>query len=155
MKRHPERKDNTSTSERRQGSAAVEAALILPLLLLMVTGLYDLGLAAYGSMQVQSAADAGAQYAAHNDWDPAAISAAVTSATGGTGITAAPAPSQFCACPAGGTLSNISCSSTCPNGDTPGLYALVNAQKQHTTVLPYPILPNPLTLTGQAITRLE
>ncbi|OFX03777.1 MAG: hypothetical protein A3D94_00255 [Alphaproteobacteria bacterium RIFCSPHIGHO2_12_FULL_66_14] len=155
MKRHPERKGDASTSERRRGSAAVEAALILPLLLLMVTGLYDLGFAAYESMQVQSAADAGAQYAARNDWNPAAISGAVTSATGGTGITATPAPSQFCACPTGGILSNISCSATCPNGDTPGLYALVSAQKQHSTVLPYPILPDPLTLTGQAITRLE
>jgi uncharacterized membrane protein len=139
----------------RRGSAAVEAALILPVLLLMMTALYDLGFTAFEAMQVQSAADAGAQYAAGNDWDPAAISSAVTSATGASGITATPAPSRFCACPTGGTLVNISCSATCINGDPPGVYALVSAQKTHSTVLPYPTLPQLHILSGRATTRLE
>lgn len=138
-----------------RGAAAVEAALILPVLLLMMTALYDLGFAAFEAMQVQSAADAGAQYAAGNGWNPAAISSAVTSATGGSGITATPAPSRFCACTMGGTLVDISCSATCANGDQPGVYALVNAQKTHSTVLPYPALPRPYVLTGRATTRLE
>lgn len=140
---------------RQSGSAAVEAAIILPLLLALTTALFDLGFAAYEDMQIQSAADAGAQYAAANTWDAAKISAVVTGATGGSGITATPAPSQFCACPTGGTLTTISCTSKCANGNTPSIYALVSAQKAHTTVLPYPILPQPLTLSGQAITRIQ
>jgi len=137
------------------GSAAVEAAIILPFLLMLATALFDLGFAAYEDMQVQSAADAGAQYAVANGWDIAKISGVVTGATGGTGITASPAPSQFCACPTGGMLTDISCALKCANGNTPSVYARVNAQKAHTTVLPYPILPQPLTLTGQAITRIQ
>jgi Flp pilus assembly protein TadG len=149
----------STTQRRRQrrqsGSAAVEAAIILPLLLLLTTALFDLGFAAYEKMQVQSAADAGAQYAAANSWDATRISTAVTGATGASGITASPAPSQFCACPTGGTLANISCANKCANGNAPSIYALVSAQKAHTTVLPYPILSQPLTLSGQAITRIK
>jgi Flp pilus assembly protein TadG len=137
------------------GTAAIEAAIILPVLLTLATALFDLGFAGYESMQVQSAADAGAKYAAANAWNVTQISAAVTGATGGSEITATPAPSQFCACPTGGTLANIACGQKCANGTTPSLYALVSAQKAHTTVLPYPILAQPLTLTGQAITRIQ
>ena len=139
----------------KEGSAAVEAALILPILLALMTGLFDLGFAFYESMQVQSAADAGAQYAAQNTWDTAKIATVVSGATGGASITATPAPSQFCACPTGGTLANISCASTCANGTTPSLYALVKAQKLHETILRWPSLPQPLTLTGQSITRIQ
>ena len=139
----------------KRGSAAVEAALILPILLILMTGLFDLGFAFYGNMQVQSAADAGAQYAAQNVWNTAKISTVVSGATGGSGITATPAPSQFCACPTGGTLATISCASNCPNGTTPSLYALVKAQKLHETVMPWPSLPQPLVLTGQSITRIQ
>src|SRR5689334_3191617 len=97
----------------RRGSAAVEAALILPALLVLATAMFDLGFAAYESMQIQSAADAGAQYAAANTWNVVNISAAVTGATGGSGISATPSPSQFCACPTGGTLANVACNGTC------------------------------------------
>lgn len=144
-----------SPLRKRSGSAAVEAAIVLPVLLLLLTGLFDLGFAGWESMQVQSAADAGAEYATRNPWNVAQISNAVTSATAGSGITANPAPSQFCACPTGGTLVNISCASKCPNGDTASLYALVSAQKTHFSVLHYPGLPQPMTLSGQAITRLQ
>lgn len=155
MRRTAKAADGGSRDGRRRGSAAVEAALILPVLLLMLTALYDLGFTAFEAMQVQSAADAGAQYAAGSGWDPAAITNAVTSATGGSNITATPAPSRFCACSAGGTLVDIACTATCPGGDAPGVYALVSAQKVHSTVLPYPTLPQPRILTGRAITRLE
>src|SRR5579864_287773 len=84
---------------RSSGTAAIEAAIVLPVLLVLATGLFDLGFAAYEAMQVQSAADAGEQYAAANSWNATQISSAVTGATGGSGITATPAPSQFCACP--------------------------------------------------------
>jgi uncharacterized membrane protein len=138
----------------RAGLAAVEAALILPVLLLLATGLFDLGFAAYEAMQVQSAADAGAHYASKNTWDTTAITTAVTSATGGSGITANPAPAQFCACPAGGTLTTVSCASTCANGDPPSLYGRVSAQKLHSSALSFPGLPTPLTLKADAVVRL-
>ena len=139
----------------QRGSAAVEAALILPVLFLLMTGVFELGFAAYESMQVQSAADAGAQYAARNTWDAAKISEAVVGATGASGIDATPAPSLFCACPTGGTLAAISCVSLCPNGTTPGRYAVVSARKTHATIVSYPGLPEPVVLTAQSIIRIQ
>jgi Flp pilus assembly protein TadG len=139
----------------QSGSAAVEAALLFPILLLLVAGLVDLSLGALASMQVKSAADAGARYASKNEWNVAQISLAVTSATGGSEISASPAPSQFCACPTGGTLTPNSCSSSCPNGTQPGLYGRVDAQVVYVPFMRFVGLPPSITLTGQSIVRLQ
>jgi uncharacterized membrane protein len=156
MRRKPATpKHRRDAPDRRAGLAAVEAALIMPLLLLLMTGLFDLGFAVYENMQVQSAADAGAQYASKNAWDVVKITAVVVGATGGGAITATPAPSTFCACPTGGTLSApVVCTINCANGNAPSLYGLVSAQKLHSTVISYPGLPKPLTLSGEARARL-
>jgi Flp pilus assembly protein TadG len=138
-----------------RGAAIIEFALILPFLALLVVGLCDLGFAAYGSMQVQAAAEAGAQYAALNGWNPTAIATAVTRATGASGISATPAPSEVYGCPDGGTLTIVASTVTCPSGSPPGLYASISAQLAYVSVLPYPGLPSPLTLTGQAYRRIQ
>ncbi len=138
-----------------RGGPLLEFALIAPLLVLFLVAVGDLGFAAYDLMQLQAAAEAGAQYAARNTWNAAAIETAVTGATGIAGVTATPAPSQLCGCPDGGSLSLTSCGNTCPSGSPAGLYASVSARLQYRTVLPYPGLPSPLTLTGQAYRRLQ
>jgi hypothetical protein len=138
-----------------RGGVAVEFALLSPLLALMFTGLVDLGFGAYESMQVQAAAAAGAQYAFKYTWDAAAIAAAVTNSTGAEGVVASPAPLQFCACPSAGSLAEVGCSATCPDGSPPGLYARVSAQLQYSTILSYPALPSPVTLKGEAVVRLR
>ena len=138
-----------------RGGAIIEFALIMPFLVLLAVGLCDLGFAVYNSMQVQAAAEAGAQYAVRHTWDATAVAAAVTGATGTGGISATPAPSEVCACPGGGVLTQIGCTSTCPSGDPPGTYASVSALLLYQTVLPYPGLPATLTLAGQAYRRLN
>jgi len=138
-----------------RGGAVIEFALIMPLLVLFLVGLSDLGLAAYDAMEVQAAAEAGAQYAALNGWNATSIAAAVTGATGASGIAATPAPSQLYGCPDGGTFTIVASTVTCPSGSPPGVYASVSAQLQYQTVLPYPGLPSPLTLTGQAYRRIK
>jgi len=138
-----------------RGGAIIEFALIMPFLVVLLVGLCDLGFGFYESMQVQAAAEAGAQYATRHAWDAAAVATAVTDATGAGGITATPAPSKVCACPGGGTLTQIGCTSTCRSGDPPGVYASVSAQLRYQTVLPYPGLPATLTLTGQTYRRLN
>lgn len=137
------------------GAASIEFALIIPILALMMAALFDLGYAAYESMAVQAAAAAGAQYASTNTWDVTAIENAVTSATELSGISASPAPSQFCACANGGILTAVSCASTCSGGGSPGTYALVNAQVTHYNLLPYPGLSYPTTISAQARRRLQ
>ena len=138
-----------------RGTVSIEFALVLPFLALLLTGLLDLGYAAYELMEIQAAAEAGAQYASTNPWNVTAISNAVTSATEITGISATPAPSQFCACANGGSLTAVSCTSTCGGGHAPSTYALINAQLQHWTVLHYPGLPYPMTLSAQSRRRLQ
>jgi Flp pilus assembly protein TadG len=146
-----------------RGAAIIEFALILPFLVLLLVGLCDLGFAAYDSMQVQAAAEAGAQYAARHPWDATAVAAAVTGATGTSGVLATPAPSRVCGCPDGGTLTRVGdwvvdhCSPTvtCTSGSPPGVYALVSAQLILSPMLPYPGLPAALTLTGQTYRRLN
>ena len=138
-----------------RGGAIIEFALIAPFLAVLLVSLSDLGFGFYEAMQVQAAAEAGAQYAMRNTWDANAVAAAVTGATGAGGISATPAPAQVCGCPGGGILTQIGCTSTCPSGDPPGVYASVSAQKLYQTVLPYPGLPATLTLTGQAYRRLN
>jgi Flp pilus assembly protein TadG len=145
-----------------RGAAIVEFALILPFLIWLMLLLFDLGFGAYQLMQVHAAAEAGAQYAAikypGGIWTPgqiAAIAAAVASATGTGGIAAIPAPSQVCGCPDGGVFTlKVSCGS-CPSGSPAGVYASVSAQVSYSPVLPYPGLPDPLTLTGQAYRRIN
>jgi Flp pilus assembly protein TadG len=86
------------------GTAAIEFAIIGGVFsaLLVVSG--DIGLAYYSNMQVETSAQVGAQFAVIHGYNTTAIQTAVTDATSTTGITATPAPTQFCACPSGTTL---------------------------------------------------
>ena len=147
-----------STRRRRRttsGTIAIEAALILPMLVLLFTVLFDIGVAAYESMRVQAAAEAGAQFAAKYAWDPVAVAAVVAAASGQGPIAANPAPVKFCGCPTGGMLATVACSAKCSDNSNPSVYARVSASMTHFTVLDYPALPKPLTLTAQAITRVQ
>ena len=53
-----------------RGAAAVEAALILPLVVFLVLGALDFGRAFFDKAAVQEAAQEGALYAAHHPNDP-------------------------------------------------------------------------------------
>jgi Flp pilus assembly protein TadG len=78
---------------------AIEFALIVPVLLMLLVGVVEVGHGVYQAMQVMDAAEAGGLYVAKHGWNSAAITAAVVNATGESGMTASPAPSQFCGCP--------------------------------------------------------
>lgn len=151
------RTDRRSSLRKRRnaGSAAIEFGLAIPLLLTMLMGLVEVGYSVYEGMQVYSAVEAGALYAAKNGFNSAAIASAVVTATGTAGITATPAPAQFCGCPSNAGVLNVSCSSKCIDGSTPGTYVLISAALPHSTILPYPGLPLPATLTAQSTVRLN
>lgn len=74
-------------------------------------------------IQVQQAAQGGAQYAAFHPWNDnsaAAIANVVTSAGDLPGIAASSAPAEFCGCPTGKSVTAFACNSTCPDGQTAG-----------------------------------
>ena len=143
----------------QDGTAAIELALLSPLLVIMLTGLIEIGMGAFESMQVQAAAEAGALYAVNNGTtDLEKIRLAVTSATGTLGITA-PVPVVFCGCPVatGVTGQGSDCATLCADGRPPGKYVQVNALISRTELLslPYLSLPLPASFTGKSVVRTQ
>jgi Flp pilus assembly protein TadG len=142
----------------RAGTAVVEFALAAPVLLGLLVPLVDLGIAYSRQIRLSQAAQAGAQYAIAHPWNSNSvtdISNAVTAAGALRGIAASPAPAQVCGCANGSAVLSYSCNSTCPNGQTAGFYVVVNAQVPYTTVLPYSVLGNAVTLSAQTTVRIH
>lgn len=136
------------------GAAAVEFAVIVPVLTLMVIAIADIGLAVYRKIQVEDAAQAGAEWAIRNGFDANAISTAVASATNAP-ITASPSPVQFCGCATGSSVSSATCGTTCPGGAKAGTYATVWAQLTYNTTLNYTVLPTTYNFNVQSMVRLQ
>ena len=137
----------------REGAAAVEAALVMPMLLLLLCGLVDGSRVVVQAMQVHSAAQAGAEYARQKGWNPAAIQQAVTQASS-LAVSANPAPQTFrgCATATGVQQTNAA---TCPGGGRPGDFVRVYARANYTALMPWPGVPLPATLRGDALVRLQ
>src|SRR5437870_6466727 len=137
------------------GIAAVEFGLMAPLLALSIICTVDLGLGIYRKMQVQNAAQAGAEYAVTHGYLASAIATATTSATSFSAIKASPEPTRYCGCASGGGVVGAACGSTCPGGSSAGTYVTVSAQSTYTTLLPYPLLPGSFALTAQSTVRIQ
>jgi Flp pilus assembly protein TadG len=137
------------------GVAAVEFALIAPLLALSIICTVDLGLGIYRKMQVQNAAQAGAEYAVTHGFTASGITTATMSATSYSSIQASPAPAQFCGCASATGVASATCGSTCTGGAAAGTYVTVSAQSTYTTLLPYPMLPSSYALTAQSTVRIQ
>jgi hypothetical protein len=137
-------------------ATAVEFALAAPLLLGLLMPVADLGLAYSQQIQVQQAAQAGAQYASLHPWNSnsiTAITSAVTSATRLSALTASPAPYQTCGCPDGRKIAAATCNSLCVDGQSAGYYVIVNARLPYSPILPYSLLGDSVILTAQATVR--
>ena len=141
-------------SEKR-GSAAIEFALISPVFVILLIGVTELGFAGLGAMRVQDAAEAGALYAQVHGWNSAGIVSAVTNATGATGLTATPAPVNFCGCPGADGIAAITCTDTCADGSAPGQYITVSASMPRLSIMPGTITTLPDTLTAHSTVRIQ
>lgn len=138
-----------------RGSAAIEFALMSPVFVILLVGVVELGFAGLGAMRVQDAAEAGALYAQVNGWDADGITAAVTNATGATGITATPAPVNFCGCPGAGGITAAACTDTCADGSKPGSYITVSASMPRLSIMPETVSTLPETLTAHSTVRIQ
>jgi len=154
-KNHREIGSTQGPRDHTTGTAAIEFALAVPVLLVLLMGVVEVGFAMYQAMQVYNSVEAGTVYAAKNGFDPAGIAAAVVNASGTQGITATPAPENFCGCPDAGGIVAAACGSPCADGNPSGEYVRISAALSHETILPYPGLPLPATLTAQSIIRLN
>jgi len=137
------------------GTAAIEFAALGGLMCMLLVVGADLGMGFYSDMQVQTSAQAGAEYAAVHGFDATAVSNAVTNATSSSGITSSPAPVQFCGCPGTSGVSSVTCGTSCPDGMSAGTYATVSATRTYTTLVPYPGFPNSYVQNASSTVRIQ
>jgi Flp pilus assembly protein TadG len=105
------------------GSALIELALSLPILVLLLLGAFEFGRFAYLGIELTNAAKAAAQYGAQNSATAADVTGMqlvasqdapeVTSQC--TNFTMPP-PTTSCACVVGGSSAGTACGSTCAGG---------------------------------------
>lgn len=137
----------------RRGAAAVEFALLMPVLFLLLAGLIDVSRLITQSMQVRAAAQAGADHAQRHGWNEAAVRAAVTSATP-LEVAADPAPQVVTACVEAQAIAPTT-AATCAAGGKPGTFVRVAARAPFKSLMPWPGFALPSALTGQAVVRIQ
>ena len=122
----------------RSGTAALETALCLPVLLMMICAIADLGLALYGLSRMTAAVAAGAQYATLRGVEASAgtirdlIEAAADSTTA-TVDTATCYCVDEAAIPA---MTVKACSDSCADGVRPPRYAVISATYRYRALTP-------------------
>ena len=137
----------------KSGSSLVECAVVLPLLILLMVGAIDFGRAYFISIQVASAAQAGAAYGVQNFTDTAGmITAAKLNAPAVPAMTTVAA--FGCECH-DGSASSGSCTSnpSCPQNVLN--YADVTTTATYTPMLPYPGIPASISLRSEVRMRVS
>ncbi len=138
------------------GVAAIELSLVSPLLITGVLGAGELGITIYRETQVSFAAQAGINYAIAHGFDATDMSNAIVNSTNYFGlISATPAPSQFCGCATATGVAAASCGSNCSSGFKAGTYVQANSKAQFSPIIPNPWQKSTVTLTAQAIVRIQ
>lgn len=154
------RKIRAFLTGRDSGAALVEFAVLGSLLLGLALYAMDFGLFAFNKMEVQNAAQAGAQYAIANaTYSSSSMSSAMASATRFTAIT--PSSTQFCGCPAtsGVTFCAASCdlcnTGTCAT-TVQGHYVTATATANYTPLVKFGQLSaSSYNITAQSTVRIR
>jgi Flp pilus assembly protein TadG len=143
----------------RRAVAAVEFAIIAPVLAVVLVGAIDYGFAQWSRSCLANAVAQGAYYAFLNgpNVSPSAVQAVVQNASSLTGISIKRAPTIACYCPTGSPASlgpqvstTLPCTSTCPDSTKAGAYIVISATY---TLTPWIPIPYYSALDGQSITE--
>ena len=130
------------------GQSLVELALVLPVLLLLLVGIIEIGRFSYYSILVANAARAGAQYGAQN-LATAADAGAIRAAARNDGLPSLTVtPSQSCGCNGAALNACSTIVPTCALPEHPLVYVQVTATGTFTSLFSYPGLPGSVTLTS-------
>ncbi|MFA7429944.1 MAG: TadE/TadG family type IV pilus assembly protein [Rhodospirillaceae bacterium] len=135
-----------------RGTVAVEFALLVPILMLLLVASADFGMAFREKMQAEKAARAGLQYAIYDPKDNAGISSAILLATGLTAGDLSVTVSRFYEC-ANGT--RPAKPGFCAAGDWPGTYVRIEITKPFTTIMTWGGLTEQFTIRGSAEGRVQ
>jgi len=144
-----------ATRDNDEGLSGIEFAIIAPVLILSFIATADFGLAIYAKMEVENAAQAGTEYAARNGYTSSSISSAVTSATNLSGLSASPAPAEFCGCPSTSGVTTATCNTNCASGAVAGTYVSASAQATYSTIISYPGIPTSYTFNSTSTVRIK
>lgn len=136
------------TSSRR-GAAAVEFALLVPVILAGLTGVANYGLAMYNKMELVSAARSGAQMAIRDREDTTSIKEAVVDSTNLNITTADVTTSETCLCAVDGLPAT--CGVQCSDNE-PTQYFMTVTVNQNFTLL---ILGTNIALSGSVKVRTQ
>lgn len=131
----------------QSGIAAVEFALIAPIMMVLLLGLLDYGIAAYHSMELESAARSGAQYAMLDSSDTTLIVTTVTNSTLLDTTKLTVSVTEFCECSDG---SSVVCGSTC-TVDSVRKYMQIDTNYAHTPLF----IPGIMNLSGASTIRTQ
>lgn len=133
----------------KRGTFAIEHALVMPFLLLLLSGAIDLGYALTQSSSLSGAARAGAQFAMRFPSDSDGIKDVVTKALNYDPATLTVTSNLACECENGTT---VACTDTC-SGAAPLAYVTVNVSKTYSSPLPTAMMLGITTLSGSAVMR--
>ena len=151
----------------RSGLAAIELAIVAPVLLLCTLGVADLGRFALDKTWVTYAASAGAEYAvahASTTFDASAITNAAQSAAA-SGISVSPTPSEYYGCATSTGVvtaingTTVTTSTVCPSststGGQAGQYVSVTAATPFVALFGAAGISYPSTITTTAVVRIQ
>lgn len=148
-----------------EGTALIEATIIAPILVGMSVYTADFGLLFYTNMQVQNAAQAGAQWAiANRIFNSTNMQTAGTNATTLSGVTIT--PSEFCGCsvnasgnPGVTSLAAGACTSapntTCSGSGVRGNYVSVTATKTYNSFVPFGLIARTYNVSATTTARIQ
>jgi Flp pilus assembly protein TadG len=136
----------------RRGNTAVELALVLPIVVALLSGVIDFGMMVRATNAMETAARAGAAYAAKYPADSAGIAQAATGAAALDPSTLSVTAAQFCECSNSGILA---CGTSCPNGGTTSVHVSVTVAQPYHPLTPFAEAVLPSTLTAQATMRTQ
>jgi hypothetical protein len=134
-----------------RGNVFVEFAVGVPVLLLLLSGAIDLGLALDQSSALRNAARAGAQYAMRFPSDSSGISDAAKKSVNFDPSSLTVTSSMHCECPSGGNAN--SCAKSDCGGQTPYTFVTVDVSKPYSSPLPTAMMLGISSLSGSAVFR--
>jgi Flp pilus assembly protein TadG len=142
-----------SASQCEKGTSAVEFALLAPVMIFLVVGMIDIGRYAYYAVLASNAARAGAQYGAQ-DLAHVGQTTGIQSAASADG-----APSTFSTTATCKVSVNNGAMAACPSGGTTPAsgtvyYIQVTTTNSFNTLVPYPGISNPVSVTGSSTMRV-
>jgi Flp pilus assembly protein TadG len=136
------------------GQSAVELALALPVLMLLLLAGADFARAFYMAVGVNNAARAGAQYGSQTVITAANSSGMVAAAiTDGSNISNLSATASQCTCES--STSVAACSASYCTNNPNATFVEVDTSAPFHTLINYPGIPSSVTLSGKAIMAVQ